>query len=191
LGYGKNEIHYTVNGWDRRGWIYQQLLKLAADKLVGTKNYLVLDSDTVLVNKNSFIDRDKFVFQQSREWHEPYRATYRKLFKREPATNLSTVCHMMLFNVALLRELKQELEAVNGQPWDQAIVAALDQTEASSFSEYETYAAWVRDHYPTRVRPVPFYNQTVERKGRVTLAELETRYGRHLKSISFHNYANS
>lgn len=189
LGYTKDEIKYTVGGQNRSGWIYQQLLKLGADAFVQKDNYLVLDSDTVLVAPHSFISDHRYVLQANTDWHQPYLETFKKLFGINPANHLSSVCHMMLFNTRRVREMRQQIERVSGKKWDRAIIDALDLNQASSFSEYETYANWLAIHYPQEIKRVPFYNQTLERRHLMSLAELEQKYGKKLKSVSFHSYA--
>ncbi len=62
LGFGKNKIEYKVNGLDRSGWLFQQLLKLSGDNFTELSDYLVIDSDTIFVNNNCFIEGEKYIF---------------------------------------------------------------------------------------------------------------------------------
>lgn len=190
LGYSKSAINYSVKGSDRSGWLYQQLLKLGAANIVTRDNYFVLDSDTVLVSPNSFLQNGKFVFQEHSDWHQPYHQTFQKIFRLDPPNNLSSVCHMMLFNRARVMEMRAQIERISDQRWDQAIIAAIDQNEASSFSEYETYANWMSAYHQQEIKRIPFYNRALTRHELKPLAELEQQYSDKLKSVSFHSYAS-
>lgn len=190
MGYSKTDIKYKANEKDRAGWIYQQLLKLNSDKFVKSKNYLILDSDTVLINKICFIKNKKYIFQNSIEWHKPYFENFFKIFKYKAENKLSCIAHMMIFNVEKLKEMKLEISKKNNKKWDDVILSLIDNKESSFFSEYETYSNWLSKNYPTRVRFVPFYNKALPKKDLTTLNELNKKYGKKYKSISFHSYLN-
>lgn len=188
LGYGKEAIHYNVNGVDRSGWIFQQLLKLSGERFVEMKDYLVIDSDTVLINKHNFIEGGKFVFLESEEWHEPYFRSFRKMFGYETRNSLSYTSHMMIFNTDKLREMKKEMEKHHDAPWDKVYLSTIDQNEASCVSDYDTYANWMLCNFPDRILNKPFYNKGLTRSHLSDLASLQRVYGSSLKSLSFHSY---
>jgi len=188
LGYGKEKIDYQVNKIDRSGWIFQQLLKLSGDKIVEKEDYLVLDSDTVLTATNSFVDNNRFVFYQNKEWHQPYFESFKKIFGYTTKNKLSFTSHMMIFNKKLLSEMKQEMEKRWGKSWDQVYLMTINNKEASCVSDYDTYANWVLYHHPNLVTEQPFYNKSLSRKKLDSLSTLEKNYGKRYKSVSFHSY---
>ncbi|MFA6158118.1 MAG: DUF6492 family protein [Candidatus Paceibacterota bacterium] len=188
MGYGKERTAYKVNGVDRSGWMFQQILKLSSESFVGTKNYLIIDSDTVLIKPHSFIENGKFIFAQNEEWHEPYFRTFKKLFGYEAPTSLSYTSHMMIFNTDKLRMMKAELERRNGSSWDAVYMSTASESEMSCISDYDTYANWVLHNFPDEVGNRAFYNKGLSRDRFSSLEQLTSKYGRRYNSLSFHSY---
>lgn len=188
LSYGKDKINYKVNGVDRSGWIYQQLLKLSGDKIIEKDNYFVLDADTLLVNNINLIEDGKFVFFQNKEWNQPYFETFRKIFGYSTINKLSFTSHMMIFNKKMLDEMKTEIEKKHGKSWDQVYISMADPKEASCISDYDNYANWVLIHHPDLVKQKPLYNKGLSRSKLLSLNQLEMVYGPNYKTISFHSY---
>jgi hypothetical protein len=190
LGYGKNAISYTVQGIDRSGWMFQQLLKLGADTFTESENYFVLDSDTILINKHSLLENGKFVFFQNEEWHKPYFRSFKKIFGYSAPTKLSYTSHMMIFNHEKLTVMKQEMEQKHRISWDQVYLSTIDPNEASCISDYDTYANWLLYNYPELVINRPLYNKPLPRSEFKPLGQLQEEYSSKLKSLSFHSYIN-
>lgn len=191
LGYGKEAITYQAGGLDRRGWLFQQLLKLSGDKIVEQKNYFVLDSDTVLIKPHNLIEKGKFVFWENEEWHQPYFNSFYKLFGYKVKNRLSFTSHMMVFNVNKLAEMKQELEKASGKPWDQAYISTANPNEPSCISDYDTYGSWLYLHYPEQITRKPLYNRTLTRDKLAKKEELTANYKNRYRSLSFHSYASN
>jgi hypothetical protein len=147
----KDEIQYVVDGIDRSGWLLQQLIKLNADKIAITENFLVLDADTVLIKPQRLETRGRSVLMVSDEHHRPYYETYEKLFGYPPHSLLSFVCHYMIFNKQILMPLREAIQKRTQRPWARAIVESIDKNEASSFSEYETYGNFLCEISPRKV----------------------------------------
>ena len=190
LGFGKNYIHYRVDGKDRSGWLFQQLLKLSGDRFVEMDDYLVVDSDTVYVSSNCFVRDGKYVFYANEEWHQPYFRSFRRLFGYDAPTKWSLTSHMMIFNKGLLGQMKRELEARTQQTWFDAYIATSSPTEQSCVSDYDTYANWVLRNHPEKALIRPFYNRNVLRSDINALEALCTTY-KTQHSISFHSYLGS
>jgi glycosyltransferase involved in cell wall biosynthesis len=187
LGYGKNSINYMSDGNDRSGWIFQQLLKLSGDKFTEMENYFVIDSDTILINKHSFIKKGQFVFLENEEWNESYFRSFKKIFGYATKNKLSFTSHMMIFNNKMLGEMKKELDNKNGKPWDEAYLSTIN-NELSCISDYDTYANWMLCNYPHKVTAEPFYNTSLTRDRFSSVEELRNKYGKRYKSVSFHSY---
>jgi hypothetical protein len=189
LGYSKEKIKYEVSGIDRSGWLFQQLLKLSSESFVTSENYLVTDSDTILINKHNFIDdKNRFVFQMSEEWHTPYRKTFEKIFGYKPQTKLSFVSHMMIFNKKILSEMKTEIESIHNKKWDSVIIENINNSELSCFSEFETYGNFIKNKYPEKIKLVPFYNLSLHKNQLHDIKNLINKYKENYNSLSFHDY---
>lgn len=190
LGYSKNSIDYHVNGQDRSGWLFQQLLKFNGDTIVQSENYLSICTDTVLIQPHRFIVNDKIIFRQNEEWHTPYFKNFKKIFGYRIKSWFSYTSHMMLFNKTMMRELKAELEIKHpGQSWDNVYTSTKSPDVQSCISDYDTYANWVRCNYPNRVKNIPLYNRTLSRTELVPLMDLERKYAKNYHSVSFHAHA--
>ncbi len=98
LPISKRDIDYSFRGTDRSGWLYQQLLKWACDTIVQGDNYLILDSDTVLIYPHCFVGDDHHYFDFSDERHLPYRKAISSLLDFEPSCPVSFVSHHGLIN---------------------------------------------------------------------------------------------
>lgn len=190
LGYGKDSIHYKVNGVDRSGWIFQQLLKLSGDRFTEMKNYIIVDSDTILIKPHLFIKDGRFVFIESEEWHDYYFKSFEKIFGYPSNNNVSYTAHMMIFNTDKLLEMKKQIETLHGISWDKAYLSTIDENEPSCVSDYDNYANWMRINHPAETTFTPFYNIALSRNMLLPLTELTKKYSEKLKSISFHHYKN-
>ena len=187
LGYGKEAVHFvTTKGSDRSGWIYQQLLKLSG-KVGKSRHFLVIDADHILLRPHTFItSTDKLCFYQSREWHYPYYKNIKKLINRNAIHMLSYVAHKMIFDKESLAALRNEIERMNNQPWDKAIVQSLDKREGSSFSEYELYGTYTS---PEQKVMLPWMQKAMKYDKIEKYDILKKKYKKYL-SITFPEHYN-
>ncbi len=134
----------------RMGWMYQQLLKLyAAFTIPGiSSNVLVLDADTVFLQRTSFItDSGEPLFAWGKEYYPPYFKHAKRLlpsFERAFSSR-SGICHHMLFQRPILEDLMQQIEREhNCETW-RAFCRSADPSllEGAPFSEYEIYFHFV------------------------------------------------
>jgi hypothetical protein len=188
LPFGVNDINLKINGLNRSGWIFQQLLKLNADTLSKKKHCLVIDADTILTRPQAFITKGKEVINCSDEFHKPYFTIYQKITGEQNLFPLSFVTHHMLLSLEKLRALKNKIELHAKQPWYNAILQNLDKTEFSSFSEYETYGNFVRTNYPHEIETCYWFNKSIHRNQLPDLDHLIAKYSFLYKSISIHSY---
>jgi hypothetical protein len=184
----RERISYRVGEHDRSGWLFQQLLKLGADTLTTKKAYFVIDADTVLVRPQSFAAGQRRLLLHSREHHEAYFRVFRTLTGLEPAVPVSCVAHMMLFDGAWLRQFKDLLETRFSMPWYEAVLAKTERTDASGFSEYESYGQWCLTAHADLVDRAFSFNRSLRRTQLVSAERLTALYGAHYRSVSFHNY---
>lgn len=140
----------TVNGQVRTGWYYQQFLKWAFRRLATTPAYVVLDADSLLVGPLVLWQDGRYVLDRSDQQHVPYFDVFEQLLGWRPVPGESFIINYQIIDVALLDTLIAEIETrAAGQPWHERILAVIDRTEVSGFSEFETYGYWLSQHQPT------------------------------------------
>jgi hypothetical protein len=184
----KKTIKYSLKGYDRSGWLYQQILKYSLDEFTLHKNYLVVDSDTILIRPQKYEHNGKLLLQVSDEFHKTYFDVYSKITKLKPTSLLSSVAHSMIFNKKILKELKHEISKVNNKNWIEAIIENTDKNDLSGFSEYETYGLWTHDKYNSIIYREYFFNKFLSTKKKFDLESLTSLFGKQYKSVSIHKY---
>jgi len=185
------KIKYKVGGWDRSGWIFQQLLKLNAGRICSEKNIYVIDADTVLVSPQRFENAGKKILLASDEFHAPYFETFKRIFKYNTLANFSFVAHQMLFDSTRLKELRKDLEKKNpGKKWYAVILDNLNLKEISSFSEYETYGNWMLRNHPAEITLEYWFNKPLSGNKLKNFRFNLEKYSR-CRSVSFHSYSSN
>lgn len=139
---------------NRDKWIFQQLLKLAADQFVVGESFLILDADTLLLQRKLFKKDGRRFIDFSHERNKLYLKAFRSLTGLEHYSKASFVCHHLFFEKALLASLKVRIENHSNSRWFTAIVDLAGKASWTDrektvfpfnyFSEYETYANWVK-----------------------------------------------
>lgn len=190
LPFTMQDIDYFPGNSDRRGWLFQQLLKLNADEICECENILILDADTLLMRPQSFFYKDQVILNNSEECYYPYRVMYHDLIQEEAKGDFSFVTHMMLFQKSKLNDLKTHVENVHGKIWYEAIFDLIDKNEYSAFSEYETYGQFVSSRYKEEFVQLYFFNVGLLREKSLK----KILMGKHplskaIKSCSFHDWA--
>ena len=181
-------FEYRPRGQNRRGWVVQQLIKLAGDRLKPSGCYLVFDADTVFVRDQTFEVGGRYRLLYGDGYHRPYFATLRRLLDLPRLASVSFIAHHMLFDTQILAAMREEIEARAGKPWQCAIVDALDPDEGSSFSEYETYGNYLAARHPDRVL-IQYWHHKYLTRGR--LEDLDALVGRYAAAhnlVSFQHY---
>jgi hypothetical protein len=130
---------------DRRaGWYLQQLIKLYSGFYIPgiLENYLVLDADVFILKPISFIENNRHLFSFGSEYHIPYfehmKRLHPELIRR---TNVSGICHHMIFNRNYLSELFSLVEKNKDKKFWEIFLYELNpqDTPYSGASEYEIY----------------------------------------------------
>jgi len=183
------DYRYIVQGVDRTGWIVQQLIKLNASIIVDTDSYWVCDADTVLVSPQSLISGSKYILNISDEFHFPYRYTIANLTGQKPWFPFSFVSHNMIFNKPYLVSLKSRIETYTRMEWSQAIWSNLDDTQQSSFSEYELYGNYVISSHLAAARFEYFHNLSLPRSAAQHHERDKSKYLGVYKAVSYHHYS--
>lgn len=187
LGYTPKDLQVvTVNGTNRSGWIFQQLLKLSG--AIGTcRHFAVIDADHILLRPHTFVTADgKCVFYRSAEYYYPYYENIYRLTGKFPCSTLSYIAHKMVFDKERLAVLRNTLEKRNGMSWDKAILHSLDLRYGSSFSEFELYGNTFPDDEKVSL---PWCQQALHKSD--TLPHYDTlyhKYAHRYLSVTFPDY---
>jgi len=165
LSIKKADINYRPNTIDRSGWLYQQLLKLSADIVCNSDYILLLDSDTVFLKKQVFINNNKIRLNYSKkEKHNPYIDFIYKIFPEFSIFPYSFVTHHFFLEKNVLSEIKNSIKYRTNLDWHLAIIDNIDYDELSSFSEYELLGNYYYNKYKNKVFFSDFKNIAVSEK---------------------------
>lgn len=142
----------------RRGWYFQQLVKLYAPFYIPDilPSVLILDADTVFFSRVRFLEDGKYLFDCNNETHPPYFEHMRRLHPSfqpwKPKT--SGITNMMIINREILQKLFSIVESHHSTPFWVAFLKSVDPTSHAGASEYEIYFHYVMQNYPknTKIR---------------------------------------
>lgn len=90
------------------------------------------------------------IYYRSDENHAPYFVAVNKLLGLEKSVDFSFIAQSFPLRASWLAHCLSDMETRAALPWIEAIIAAVDLEEASSFSEYETLGAY----FAHRFRPL-------------------------------------
>jgi hypothetical protein len=144
---GERAKKFVQDPYSKIGWIYQQFLKLYAPLVIPniSSNVLILDADTIFLNKVSFLgSKGEGLFNPS---HYPVHTSYyvhaKKLFPwfRQVFEHVSEISHHMLFQKPVLKDFFKTIERTHKEvPW-KVLCRCIDKQGAngSCMSEYTLY----------------------------------------------------
>lgn len=146
--------HFTCQY--RFGWYYQQFLKIGFAQSQYAKDfYLIWDSDTIPLNKLSFMEQGKMVFTPKTEFHKAYFETMRTLIDLDKEVPYSFIAEHMIVSVPIMQELIETMQAsaVEGNSWPAKVINATPINDPNGFSEFETYGTYCHHHFPEKIMP--------------------------------------
>lgn len=194
LPISKKDIGYFVDGKNRSGWIFQQLLKWSGSDYAKSDYFLVADADTVFCRPQVFIKDGKVLMPVcSQLGHIPYYKAFTHLTGEKVKALLNFTSHHVLFDKKRLAELKDKIEKHCKMPWYKAIISTknINPSEGSCVSDYETYGQYFYKHYRDECRLEHWFNLSLSRKENLPkLKNLIQKYRNKYKAISFHSYKN-
>ncbi|MCI5052568.1 MAG: hypothetical protein MRY21_05470 [Simkaniaceae bacterium] len=179
---------YLADKNNRTGWIYQQLLKLYAQKVKPdlSENTLMLDSDTIFLNPVAFQREDGSpCFNIGAEYHPPYFAHMdRFLPGLKRVHGESGITHHMLFQRPVLEDLFELVESYHKLPFWKAFIRCIDRKEiyGAGCSEFEIYFNFIKlrsQNWATRL--LRWTNVS-----KFTLLKIAQRRGYHYLSLHAH-----
>jgi len=160
FGIRRRDYRYWITGKGVHGWMAQQLMKLAAARVVTTDAMICLDSDTFFVDRVTAAD---FTTPDGRvhlyetsddldvEMAEWYAHSLRFLGVREVGVTLRRFTHSPVpMHTQVVRDMQTEIEKQHGMNWMEAMI------QAERITEYTTYGTYAR-HIDNcrRTAPVP------------------------------------
>jgi hypothetical protein len=184
----KNEIQVQVNGIDRSGWVFQQILKLSLFDCVKVDNALIWDADTCLNRKMLFAFDGISVIEYEPNFHLPYFLSATKLLGELPNLGVEFTCHKLIVNRKYMQEMFDQIENISNQKWYKAYVDVIDRNEASSISDYATYSLFMLSNYPERV-DIQHWRNIAEYRNTSCLRRMILSIW--FRSISHHDYAQN
>lgn len=185
----KKSIEYKVDGVDRAGWLFQQILKYAAEKYCTNQYYLVTDADTIFLRARIFENCGRVLLPCSNQLcHIPYFNAYKAILGNKilPLVNFTT--HHTLINKTRLSELKEKIEANCNKLWYLAIIENIDKSEGSAISDYETYGQFLYNNYSSEVHLEDWKNISFKRSLLIKKDVLLNKYSKNYKTASFQSY---
>ena len=135
----------------RNGWYLQQLIKLYAGIIIPgiLDRYLVIDADTFFINPTEFINSEnQCQYNFGREYHCHYFDHMGRLHPEFTRVyELSGICHHMMFETRIVREMFEMVEENGNKPFWQIFLEKVEpwlrHGIGSGASEYELYFNYV------------------------------------------------
>lgn len=144
---------------DRFGWILQQVLVAQYILNSNSKNILIVDADTIIINPQAWVGDDGTqILLPTYELHRPYYDFFQSKSTKYPVPQFSFVSHHMLIQTDIFKE-------VFGI-WDGSVRKALNDAldyaavgENSPFDlKYEIYAQYLIKNYSQLIKFVKWAN---------------------------------
>jgi hypothetical protein len=158
FGISRRDYRYWITGKGVHGWMAQQLMKLAAARVVTSDAMICLDSDTFFVGR---VTADDFKTQDGRvhlyettddldvEMAEWYAHSLRFLGMKEVGIPLRRFTHSPVpMCTQVVRDMQAHIENAHGMNWMEAMI------RAERITEYTTYGTYAR-HIDAFKRTVP------------------------------------
>jgi FkbM family methyltransferase len=176
----------------RRGWVIQQLVKIAATMQSDRDACLIVDADTVLLQPRTWLaDPGVQLLSVSHEFHTPYVLHAERMWgKPQVDSAVSFVTHHQLMQKSILMEMFG-----SGSSGLRQWLEIADWNEPSAISEYHCYGAWMSSQHPERAKWAQWRNKSMRRDLLATATGNEAEQIACLRhsnpdtySISLHSY---
>lgn len=173
-----------------RGWVLQQLIKFNVALKVPTREYLVLDADTVFLKRQHFVRGGRVVLRYSDQYELLYNRSLELIFGHTRRFPVSFVTHHQVFEVEVVKDLMEFVGRRFQRTWWEAILTEVDQGHLISFSEYELYGHHVLASRERSARVALEYWHGLDLDGSdlARLDELRQTAPPAINSLSFHRH---
>lgn len=178
---------------NRFGWVIQQILKDLYVLNSNSAGVLIVDSDTLLLEKRMWLDSEgNQLLTPSWEYHLPY---YQFLETRGVCDNwpkFTFVSHHMLMQPKILREAFEYAGWASTEALIDSLVEVQNLNEQSPFCiEYELYGQYIVSRYPHLIKLEKWSNIGCSRdttNGSSIEEIVFERYSGKYASVSLHSY---
>ncbi len=172
----------------RKGWYYQQLLKLYAPLVIPdiSPNVLILDSDTIFLNPVSFLNEENGgMYNPGNEYNPPYFTHAARLIPglSRLFPEYSGIAHHMVFQKPVIEDLFHRVESLHSAPFWQVFCQSVEpECLFAGASEYELYFNYVFSRTSqTTIRKLKWKN--IQR-----LSEISSYQAQGLHYVSIHSW---
>lgn len=178
----------------RFGWVLQQLLKLRFVLGSQSAGVLIIDSDTLLLEKRNWLGNDgSQLLTPTWEYHKPYYEFLSSIGICGINPEYTFVSHHMLMQPKIVNELFEYVGWKDTSDLIDFICSIPIGDEQSPFSlDYELYAQYLYKNYPEKVILGKWSNKAVARYSLIEDAKLEisreSLKSKSFASLSFHSY---
>ena len=179
----------------RFGWVLQQLLKLQFVLSSKASGVLIIDSDTILLEKRKWLGNDgSQLLTPTWEYHKPYYEFLDSIGICEINPEYTFVSHHMLMQPKIVNELFEYVGWKDIADLIEFISSMSIGDEQSPFSlDYELYAQYLYKNYPGNVVLGKWSNKAVARDSGTDDINLEIskeslKNSNRFASLSFHSY---
>jgi len=135
----------------RKGWYFQQLIKLYAKHVLGDLLdwYLVVDADTMFLKPVTFVKEGKLCYNYGSENNPHYFIHSRLLHESLTRQNhkMSGICHHMIFDKNKLDQLFELVESKHQKEFYKVFVDFVNPGHHSGASEYEIYFNYILKYH--------------------------------------------
>jgi hypothetical protein len=157
----KSDMEIYIKCKQRCGWYLQQLLKLYSHIYIKEllDHYLVIDSDTLFLKKTEFFENNIPLYNFGNEYHLDY-FDHMKRFLPELSkqNNTSGICHHMIFNKTILKELFLKVETLHKDIFWKVFLNCVNNKCKNSLnihagvSEYEIYYNYIIKYHKDKMK---------------------------------------
>ena len=179
---------------ERYGWVLQQLLKFKMAQDSEAFAVLVVDADTILLDKRPWIDSDRNqILTPVEEYNSDYYLFLNKLKLCDLEPEFTFVSHHMIIQPELLKRILNKSEIYSFENLCELIIKHSNRgTNSPICIDYEFYAQGMQLHYPDKVILSKWANIGLPRKFALNI--LRNRFlisflRRTYFSISFHSWS--
>jgi hypothetical protein len=181
---------------NRATWVYQQLLKVWAVKYSAYDNVLILDSDTLLLNRRIwFNSKQQQILMPSDEFNSDYYKFLNILGISEESPDYTFISHHMLMQTKVLRDILENCGITHLDDFLNFITSNANLESSSPVClEYELYGQYIYNKNPDIFFLEKWSNLSLNRShfkyitnSKMILFILSKLY----HSISFHSWSNS
>jgi hypothetical protein len=179
----------------RYGWVFQQFLKLQAVLESRESSVLILDADTILLQKRNFVDQQGMqLLLPTDEYNQDYYKNLEKLSGLDVRSDYSFVSHHLLIQREFFTEIMQELKCGSINDLVEKVLATSDLTSDSPFSiDYELYSQYLLKNHPNKVRLSRWGNLSLRRSPcilKLLDSDLILIFRRFYFSLSLHSWSH-